>query len=79
MDGSIASGEEGILKDNFFDTMNRMKQGPLMIRSLMRCGSLRFKTDLERLEFLFDLYRRYTDPLTRIAEKETRRAKRRRR
>lgn len=41
-------------------------------------GSRRFKTDLERLEFLFDLYRRYTDPLTRIAEKETRRSKRRR-
>jgi hypothetical protein len=40
-------------------------------------GSRRFKTDLERLEFLFDLYRQYTDPLTRIAEKETRRAKRR--
>lgn len=40
-------------------------------------GSRRFKTDLERLEFLFDLYRQYTDPLTRIAEKETRRTKRR--
>jgi hypothetical protein len=40
-------------------------------------GSRRFKSDLERLEFLFDLYRQYTDPLTRIAEKETRRAKRR--
>ncbi|MGA9997257.1 MAG: type IIL restriction-modification enzyme MmeI, partial [Pyrinomonadaceae bacterium] len=39
-------------------------------------GSRRFKSDLERLEFLFDLYRQYTDPLTRIAEKETRRAKR---
>lgn len=41
-------------------------------------GSRRFKTDLERLEFLFDLYRQYTDPLTQIAEKETRKAKRRR-
>lgn len=41
-------------------------------------GSQRFKTDLERLEFLFDLYRQYTDPLTRIAEKEERKAKRRR-
>jgi hypothetical protein len=41
-------------------------------------GTRRFKTDLERLEFLFDLYRQYTDPLTRIAEKETRRTKRRR-
>jgi hypothetical protein len=39
-------------------------------------GSRRFKTDLERLEFLFDLYRQYTDPLTQIAEKETRKAKR---
>jgi hypothetical protein len=42
-------------------------------------GSRRFKTDLERLEFLFDLYRQYTDPLTQIAEKETRKAKRSRR
>ena len=41
-------------------------------------GSRRFKTDLERLAFLFDLYRRYTDPLTRIADQETRRATRRR-
>jgi len=41
-------------------------------------GSRRFKSDLERLEFLFDLYRQYTDPLTQIAEKETRKAKRRR-
>ena len=41
-------------------------------------GSRRFKTDLERLEFLFDLYRQYTDPLTQIAEQETRKAKRRR-
>lgn len=41
-------------------------------------GSRRFRTDLERLEFLFDLYRQYTDPLTQLAEKETRRAKRRR-
>jgi hypothetical protein len=41
-------------------------------------GTRRFKTDLERLEYLFDLYRQHTDPLTRIAEKETRRAKRRR-
>lgn len=41
-------------------------------------GARRFRTDLERLEFLFDLYRQYTDPLTQIAEKETRKAKRRR-
>lgn len=42
-------------------------------------GSRRFRTDLERLEFLFDLYRQYTDPLTQLAEKETRKATRRRR
>jgi hypothetical protein len=36
----------------------------------------RFKGDLERLEYLFDLYRQYTDPLTQIAEKQTRKAKR---
>jgi hypothetical protein len=41
-------------------------------------GSRRFKSDLERLEFLFDLYRQYTDPLTQLAERETRRAKRQR-
>src|SRR5205085_8540210 len=41
-------------------------------------GARRFKTDLERLEFLFDLYRQYTDPLTQLAERQTRRAKRRR-
>jgi hypothetical protein len=41
-------------------------------------GSRRFKTDLERLEYLFDLYRQYTDPLTRMAEQETRRARRQR-
>jgi hypothetical protein len=39
-------------------------------------GARRFKTDLERLEFLFDLYRQYTDPLTRMAEKEEHKAKR---
>lgn len=33
-------------------------------------GSRRFKTDLERLEYLFDLYRQYTDRLTRIGEKK---------
>lgn len=33
-------------------------------------GSRRFGTDLERLEFLFDLYREYTGPLTQLAEKE---------
>ncbi len=40
-------------------------------------GARRFQIDLERLEFLFDLYKQLTDPLTRIAEHETRRAKRR--
>lgn len=39
-------------------------------------GSKRFKNELERLEFLFDLYRQYTDPLMQIAEKEETRAKR---
>jgi hypothetical protein len=38
----------------------------------------RFKSDLERLEFPFALYRQYTDPLTQLAEKETRKAKRQR-
>lgn len=42
-------------------------------------GGKKFKTDLERLEFLFDLYRQYTDPLTQMAERETKRAKRTRR
>jgi hypothetical protein len=43
------------------------------------CYGRKFKTDLERLEFLFDLYRQYTDPLMQLAEKEIRRAKRTRR
>lgn len=33
-------------------------------------GTHRFKSDMERLEYLFNLYRQYTDPLARIAEKE---------
>lgn len=41
-------------------------------------GSRRFKSDLERLEFLFDLYRQYADPLTQLAERETRRVRRKR-
>ena len=41
-------------------------------------GTRRFATDLARLEFLFGLYRQYTDPLTQLAEKETRQAKRNR-
>ncbi|MDQ3061991.1 MAG: class I SAM-dependent DNA methyltransferase, partial [Acidobacteriota bacterium] len=40
-------------------------------------GKQRFKNELERLEFLFDLYRKYTEPLAVIEEKETRKAKRR--
>lgn len=39
-------------------------------------GKQRFKNELERLEFLFDLYRKYTEPLAMIEEKETRKAKR---
>jgi len=38
-------------------------------------GKQRFKNELERLEFLFDLYRKYTEPLAVIEEKETRKAK----
>jgi hypothetical protein len=30
-----------------------------------------FKTELERLEYLFDLYRRYTEPLTQALEPKT--------
>lgn len=41
-------------------------------------GTRRFKTELERLEFLFDLYRQYTEPLT-VAEEEAKRKARRRR
>ena len=40
-------------------------------------GTRRFKIELERLEFLFDLYRQYTEPLAMVEEKETRKAKRR--
>ncbi len=32
-------------------------------------------SEFERLEFLFDLYRKHTDPLAIIKEKETRKAK----
>lgn len=39
-------------------------------------GKTRFKNELERLEFLFDLYRQYTAPLAVIEEKETRKARR---
>jgi len=42
-------------------------------------GRRQFNTDLERLEFLFDLYRQYIEPLRQLAERETRRATRRRR
>ncbi len=40
-------------------------------------GKRAFATELERLKFLFELYRQYTDPLAQLAEKETRKAKRR--
>ncbi len=36
-----------------------------------------FKNEIERLEFLFDLYRQYTEPLRVLEEAETRKAKRR--
>jgi len=39
-------------------------------------GTRRFRNELERLEFLFDLYRQYTEPLAMASEKETRKAKR---
>ena len=42
-------------------------------------GKMRFANELERLEFLFDLYRKYTEPLAMIEERETRKAKRRKR
>ncbi len=40
-------------------------------------GTRRFKNELERLEFLFDLYRQYTEPLAMVEEKETRKTRRR--
>lgn len=40
-------------------------------------GNRRFKTELERLEFLFDLYRQYTEPLAVAEEQAKRKAKRR--
>ena len=42
-------------------------------------GKTRFANELERLEFLFDLYRKYTEPLAIIEETETRKAKRHKR
>ena len=39
-------------------------------------GKTRFANELERLEFLFDLYRKYTEPLAVIEETETRKLKR---
>ena len=41
-------------------------------------GRRQFKNEIERLEFLFDLYRQYTEPLKVLEEKETRKAKRKR-
>lgn len=39
-------------------------------------GKRRFTNELERLEFLFLLYRNYTEPIAVLEEKETRKAKR---
>ncbi len=39
-------------------------------------GKASFKSDLERLKFLFALYRQYTEPLAEVARIEGRRAKR---
>ena len=39
-------------------------------------GKASFKTDLERLKFLFALYRQYTGPLAEVARIEEKRAKR---
>ena len=39
-------------------------------------GKRRFKNELERLEFLFGLYRQYTEPLKILEEKQTRKARR---
>jgi type II restriction/modification system DNA methylase subunit YeeA len=41
-------------------------------------GKQRFKNELERLEFLFDLYRQYTEPLRVLEEQQTRKIKRQR-
>lgn len=38
-------------------------------------GKRRFKNELERLEYLFDLYRQYTEPLRVIEEKSSRKRK----
>lgn len=42
-------------------------------------GKRRFKNELERLEFLFDLYRQYTEPLGVVEERAIRRTRRTRR
>ena len=34
-----------------------------------------FNSELERLEYLFTLYRKYTEPLTLMAEKKTKRSR----
>ncbi len=39
-------------------------------------GPKRFKNELERLEFLFDLYRQYTEPLSVVEAKEIKKSKR---
>jgi hypothetical protein len=40
-------------------------------------GTRRFKNELERLEFLFDLYRKYTEPLGLVEQKKTKGRRRR--
>ena len=39
-------------------------------------GRRKFKNEIERLEFLFDLYRQYTNPMAIVEEVETKRSKR---
>lgn len=41
-------------------------------------GKQRFNNEQERIKFLFDLYRQYTEPLRVLEEKETRKIKRKR-
>jgi hypothetical protein len=40
-------------------------------------GNRKFKNDLERLAYLFELHRNYTEPLIKIEQAETKRSKRR--
>jgi hypothetical protein len=40
-------------------------------------GTRKFKNDLERLGYLFELHRNYTEPLIKLEQTETKRSKRR--